>query len=79
MIYLTHKRDREQANRYFAKSLQLNPEQRDVVALMRGGTPPGQDGRQPQMPTMPQLPGDIPGMPNVGMPQMPQLPNMPGQ
>ncbi len=79
MIYLTHKRDREQANRYFAKSLQLNPDQRDVVALMRGGIPPGLDGQQPQMPNMPQLPNGIPGMPNAGMPQLPQLPAMPGQ
>ena len=65
-IYLNEKRDMDQAREMFRKSLELNPNQPELVALMQTPSPE----RPNQLPGMPELPGPP-------MPELPTLPNLP--
>jgi len=65
-IYLNEKRDMDQAREMFRKSLELNPNQPELAALMQ--TPSS------EMPD--QLPG-IPELPGPPVPELPTLPNLP--
>ena len=65
-IYLNEKQDMDQAREMFRKSLELNPNQPELVALMQTPSPE----RPNQLPGMPELPGPP-------MPELPTLPNLP--
>ena len=93
LIYYNEKQDKETARNYFQQSLQLNPNQPDLINLLSLPSDNSEAPNEALTPQLPEIPGggpEIPGIPTApnpsqsnpanevpGLPPLPQLPQTP--